>query len=409
MTNNMTERIYLVLYSFTATIVGLIILYKNEYVGELRGIKTNLMPIEIIVFIVIHIFLYISVYYFYKYTKDKKIKIHNVKLNINISKLNIFFFFLIVADLIFLISTGVGRLFSNASHPLSPVFAIFDATFFFPIYYFLVRENKYKKLFIFNVILFVLYKILQGWSAILFLIAFYELYMYFKYKDIRYSIIKIILLPIALIIIGSYFYKYVFEIKMEMRGQPGIQLNYLGSLDELTNRLTNIHMSLGSYEKIDEIRHFYLRENIFLKESQGFFKPILPRLLMENKDFRSLNNNVKQPFYDDFSADTSADIGIIMYTAILFYSDPMQAINYIIFTLLLLFLMKTMLDLLEQQRGQFDFIYFILLFSLVYTASLEHVFARGIFGTLYILPLLFMLGIIKIKLLTLKKGITNDI
>jgi hypothetical protein len=166
---------------------------------------------------------------------------------------------------------------------------------------------------------------------------------------------------------------------------------------------------LGSYEKIDEIRHFYLKENIFLKESQGFFKPILPRFLMENKDFRSLNNNVKQPFYDDFSADTSADIGIIMYTAILFYSDPMQAINYFIFTLFLLFLMKTMLDLLEQQRGQFDFIYFILLFSLVYTASLEHVFARGIFGTLYILPLLFMLGIIKIKLLTLKKGITNDI
>ncbi len=196
---------------------------------------------------------------------------------------------------------------------------------------------------------------------------------------------------------GSIFYQYVYPIKNKIRGLDGREITYIEAVVKLTNRMTNFPIAVGTYEKLEEVKDYYLEDNITLKEFQSFFRPISPRTLMENKEFRNLNNNVLQPFYNDITAATSSDIGILMYAISLFHSSPLDAFLWLTISLIMLIFAKIFFDNIEQERGQFDFVFFLLICSLFYTASLEIVFAYGFFGVLYFIPILLFLGIIRIK------------
>ena len=117
---------------------------------------------------------------------------------------------------------------------------------------------------------------------------------------------------------------------------------------------------------------------------------------MRDKEFRSLNNIAKMPFYKDFGIETSADLGIVAYFVILLNVSYSDFVAWILLTIISLFLTKMLLDSVEQVHGQMDFVYFSVLISIVYTVSPEQVFTRGLLGSVYFLLMLFFTGVIKL-------------
>jgi len=118
---------------------------------------------------------------------------------------------------------------------------------------------------------------------------------------------------------------------------------------------------------------------------------------MENKEFRSINNLIKQAFYPYIEATTSTDIGFIMYSVLVFSTDMNDGIILLMMTIILLLINKFIYDSFEEYRGQLDFLYFLLIMKLYYTGSPEMVFSYGSIGIIFLLPLLIGLAAIKQK------------
>jgi hypothetical protein len=100
------------------------------------------------------------------------------------------------------------------------------------------------------------------------------------------------------------------------------------------------------------------------------------------------------PFLSD---KTSNDIGFVMYGISLFSINFIEGLAWLIFSVMLIFFVKILLDSLEQFKGQFNLLYFLQLIKFYNTASLEVVFGNGYLYLVYIFPVFFALGIIKLK------------
>lgn len=401
------EKTYLSLYAQVLLVTGLIMLFTREYVGELETFHLQISNIELALLLLYSFLIIILSFYIYKLLSRKKYNFKNFTISFNKQRFALFYFIWLLISFVFMMTTGVGVLLSQATSPYSPIFGFLNVSALFPIFYFLFRESTFNRyVFWLTVVLFVTYKMFQGWSGVFLLLFSFELYIFFKNRvlNIYKRVAVIFLLPFLFILIGAIFYQYIYPIKNQIRGLDGSEITYVEAVVKLTNRMTNFPIAVGTYEKLEEVKDYFIQDNLAVKEFQGFFRPITPRTLMENKEFRSLNNNVLQPFYHDITASTSSDIGILMYIISLFYCSPLDAFLWLTTSLVMLIFAKIFYDNIEQERGQFDFVFFLLICSLFYTASLEIVFAYGFFGVLYFIPILLILGIIRIK-----KNILNKV
>lgn len=403
MINNqrIAEKIYISLYVTCLTLVAIYMISTQQYAGELSQFQHYSSPLELVILLVYSIFGFIGAYFFYKLTKDRKIYLSITPLRVNTTRLTVVFLILLVAQLIFLISTGVGRIGSQATSSYSPVFSLLNIDALFGVFYFLTRKSTHvKKIYFWPIVLtYLAFKILQGWSGVILIIFFFELYFHFNDRYIRSwsRIILIVLLPLLLILSGGKVYHYVFPYKFEIRGMSISEISYTESVVNLTNRLTFYPISVGAYERNAEIQKLAFQDDTLFRETKGFFRPFTPRFIMENKEFRSINNLVIQAFYPDVQASTSSDIGLVIYVTTLLSSNIADSLLWIISTILLLGINKFIIDSFEQYRGQLNFIYFLLIMKLYYTASPEIVFGFGSIGILFFLPLLFATGAVKVK------------
>jgi len=394
------EKTYLSLYAQALFVTGLIMLFTRKYVGELATFHLQISNIELYLLLLYSFLTIILSFYIYKLLSRKKYKCKNFTISFNKQRFALFYFIWLLISFIFMMLTGVGVLLSQATSPYSPIFSFLNVSALFPIYYFVFRESTFNRyIFWLTVVLFVAYKMFQGWSGVFLLLFSFELYIFFKNRvlNIYKRIAVIFLSPFLFIFIGAIFYQYIYPIKNQIRGLDGSAITYVEAVVKLTNRMTNFPIAVGTYEKLDEVKYYYMQDNNIVKEFQGFFRPITPRVLMKNKEFRSLNNNVLEPFYPDITASTSSDIGILMYAISLFYCSPLDALLWLTISFVMIIFAKIFYDNIEQERGQFDFVFFLLIWSFFYTASLEIVFAYGFFGVLYFIPILLILGIIRIK------------
>lgn len=397
----MAEKVFISLNITCMFIVAIYMIFTNHFAGELSFFQLNTTHIEVVLLLIYSIIGFISAYLFYVLTRNMKIYSAITPWRVNTLRLVNVFFCILVVQLVFLVVTGVGRVGSQATSPYSPVFALLNIDSLFGIFYFLSKKSiKVNKFYFWLVVItYLIFKLLQGWSGVILLISFFELFFYFTGRSIRPwpRVIIIVLIPLCLILSGAKVYQYVFPYKFEIRGMGIFKVNYFESVDNLTNRLTFFPIAVGAYERKDEIERLALQEDTIFREIKGFFRPFAPRFLMTHKEFRSINNLVKQAFYPDIEAGTSADIGLIMYVILLFSINMTEGLLWIFFTATLLLINKFIIDSFEQFRGQLNFIYFLLVFKLCYTASLEVVFSYGSIGILFLLPLLFATGVIKIK------------
>ncbi|HGB6114624.1 TPA: oligosaccharide repeat unit polymerase, partial [Salmonella enterica subsp. enterica serovar Waycross] len=194
-------------------------------------------------------------------------------------------------------------------------------------------------LFTTNILLFVFFKILQGWTSFLLILFFLEMYARYRLKNKKI----ILLLPLFIIFFGGWVYQYAFVLKNEIRGNDVAPLSYYQGVEQLTSRLSMNPVSLGAYENYDVVVHLYQKENRVFKESESLLRPILPGGFI-NKDFRILNNNVMASFYPDLNPYTSSDFGIVMYYSILFNSSLPDFILLTILTIMLFLIAKVYFD-----------------------------------------------------------------
>lgn len=395
------EKIYVSLYITSLTLVAIYIITTKKYTGELSPFQNYNTPIETVFLLGFSILGFIGAYLFYVVTRNKKIYLSITSFQVNTRRLVDAFFCLVILQLIFLLVTDVGRVGSQATSPYSPVFALLNVDAFFGFFYFLTRKStRVKKLYFWLVVVtYLVFKFLQGWSGVVLVVFFFELYFYFKSRKITQwrRVVIVLFLPLFLILSGGKLYQYVFPYKFEIRGVGISEINYTESVVNLINRLTFFPIAVGAYEKNREIKHNAFNDNTSFREIRGFFRPFAPRLLMENKEFRSINNLVIQAFYPEVSAATSSDVGLVMYLITLFSSNIAEGLLWVFFTMILLLINKGIIDSFEQYRGQLNFLYFLLIMKLYYTASPEMVFSYGSIGVLFLLPLLFATGAVKVK------------
>lgn len=399
--NKIAEKVYISLYITSLTLVASYVIWTRQYTGELSNFSTNTTSFELALLLGFSALGFILAYYFYLQTKDKKIYLFITPWKINPRRLASVFFGLVIAQLIFLIVTDVGRIGSQATNIYSPIFAALNVDALFGFFYILAREDiKLKKIYFWLIVItFLIFKILQGWSGVILLILFFELHVYFKSRKIKpWSRVLIIsLLPLFLILSGGKLYHYVFPYKFEIRGLEIDEIDYAESVVNLTNRLTFFPIAVGAYERSDELKLNALNDETSFREFKSFFRPFLPRFLMENKEFRSTNNLVMQAFYPNIESTTSSDMGFVMYIFSVFSSEMIDGILVLILTALLLLINKFVIDSFEQYRGQLNFLYFLLIMKLYYTGSPEIVFSYGSIGVLFLLPLLFATAAIRFK------------
>ncbi len=141
----------------------------------------------------------------------------------------------------------------------------------------------------------------------------------------------------------------------------------------LSDRLTNFSTAAGVYSRYDSVVDIAKLQNEYA-EIKGFFRPLVPNFIMENKSFSALNNSAMLAFFPDYRDDSSVDLGFVMYYYVLFESRVSDAFYrcFIVFMCVLSVILKYCL-----KQSKYKFIDFIMIFSLLYTSSNEMVFARG--------------------------------
>lgn len=402
--NKIAEKVYVSLHITSLTFVAIYMIWTKQYSGELSSFSTNTTSFELALLLGLSALGFVLAYYFYVGTKDIKKYLSTTPWKINPSRLATIFFGLVISQLIFLTVTGVSRVGSLATSIYSPIFALLNVDSLFGFVYILTREEikPNKKYYWLIIIVYLIFKILQGWSGVIILIFFFELHLYFKSRIIKpwSRFLIILLLPLFLILPGGKVYQYVLPYKFEIRSMGIVESNYTEGVVNLVNRLTFFPIAVGVFERSDDLERNARNDKTLFREFKSFFRPLAPRFIMQNKQFRSISNLAIQVFYPNITSTTSSDLGFFMYFYSVFSSDIMDGILVSVLTAFLLLINKFIIDSFEQYRGQFNVLYFLLIIKLYYTASPEVVFGYGSIGILFLLPLLFATAAIRFKKLS---------
>lgn len=392
---HLAEILIIIMFIFSTLFTGISMIITGKYVGELSYFDLGVDNLEVVFVLLLTVIGYFIVYLIYRIRKNKKKYLLGKKWTVNVRKFNSVFFILVVSQIIFLLITDVGRVGSSAQSGMSFILAILNVDSIFGLYYFLCRDLEKKKYFL-NIALYIALKLIQGWTGMLLSIALFELYFYYKKrKKINLlNLVKLIFISIGAISIGAKIYQYAYAFKFYIRSNTMINLSYFEGFSNLVNRLSFFPMSIGAHQNEDLIKQLYLVNYAKFAELQSFFRPMLPRFIMPDKEFGVLNNIVIQSFFNDVTYTTSSNFGFIMYTKTLFQINLIEGFLWLICTIFMCSIIRKLYNSLEQYNGQLDFLYFILLLNIYSVASLEQVFGYGYSRLIYIIPILISLKVI---------------
>jgi hypothetical protein len=375
-------------------------LATGKYSGELSYFSYNLTYVELIALYAVSALGFAFTYIFFRNTKNKRVKIKQRQLIVSSEKLNIFFFLLVIINIIFFIETSVGLVGGESESKYSTVFAVLRVEVVFMLFYpFCRKSKKMRFLFWASVILYSVLSLMKGWSGFLLLIVFFELHFFFKDRKInlRKQLVIITIIPLFVFIVGGIAYQKVYPYKMDVRGFMVPEPKLYEAVDKLVSRLSFFPISVGTYEKHNEMERLYHEDGVAFKELKGSLRQLVPRFIMKEKDFRSLNNNSKQAVMPSLSASTSNNFGFVMYGITLFSISFLEGSLWLMITGAMVFATKATFDLLEQYPGQLDILYFFMLAGVYNNASLETAFGNSYGYLVFIIPVLFILGIIKVR------------
>lgn len=396
----MAELIIIVFLVICHLVAGYTMINTRKYTGEFEESYLNVGNEHLISLLIVIILGYFMIYSVYKFTKNKKILFFkSKKICINKKRFSILFLFFLICQIIFFLITGVGKVGGDATSPISFIFSMFNVNCLFGLFYFICRNDTSKFIYFINILLFSILQLMKGWTSFLLTIFFYELFFYFKRNSIK-SILnytKVIVFPAIAILIGGKIYQYLHAYKNLIRLNAEIENTYLEGITLLLSRLSFFPVAVGAFQNTNIIKDLYYLDYLPLREIQALFRPLAPSFIMPDKDFRIIGNLVVQSFHPDVTSTTSSNFGIISYVQLLFNVNFADFLIYIIVSLLLLILVKSLFDSIEEKRGELNFLYFMLLLNMYEIGSLEMVFGYGILPIVFFIPLFIIFKVVIIK------------
>lgn len=398
-------KIYLLVFVFSTVFIGIqTIIYRKMY-GEGVGVDLKLDTLSIILLIILQCITLSLALPVFHYTKKNRLTIGHKKLFfvLNMKKLHVFVFLLLCVQIIFSIRTGaniVGQTTTESGSAIGKILNMLKISAFMPIYYVVAREGK--KIYWVNGSLWIVYQLLCGWTYIIFQVAFMELFLRLKEKphgpvvQLGYKLSG--LATLVAIFIGGFIYKYAWVIKNSIRyGFKVDAISYAEGIDKLLTRFTSFPLAIVSIQQHEIIAQLYQSQHINLIDLKSILRPLLPSAIMGDKGFRTTHNIIIQSMYSDVSNTTSSNYCIWLFWRDLFLSSPLDFIIYLIVVFLLLIVSKKIIYMFDNGNGNVDILYFMLIFQFFDGYSAETLFGYGYIGLIYLIPLMMILGIIRMK------------
>lgn len=392
---------------YAGIVIGIMEIISYTSLGEVKGLNLKLDRLELILILIIQIVMLGLVYPVFLRTKDKKIKINYnsyYRLEINKRAMHRFMFLLLIANIFFTAVTGNATLGREVTSKISFIFNIIQITPIFLIYYVCARETK-KLLYWINIILFIIFRFMCGWSSHILTIIFLEAFLRVKYHkfsmDMRLPLKFNGILVMAAFFVGSWMYRFVFPFKNSIRYGESISsispLSFTTSASELLSRFTNYPVTVAAVQNHNLVAGLYQKQGRLLWEVESIFSPLLPRFIMPNKEFRTLSNIVKWTVYPTMDRTTGSGYNVLVYWANIFECDVGCFLIAVAVMTVLFVISKKLIYLFDNGSEDVEILYFILLFNIFSEANLATIFGYGFIPLIYIIPIMIILGIVKVK------------
>lgn len=396
-------KLYCDFYIISNLIIGLITIINYKSLGEAEGLIIKLSRVDLALVLALNsITFYISYIFFIK-TKNLRFSLgKKLKTEINSHKVHMFFMMIVIVRIIFTIFTGnsvVNR--TETSTPFDFIVNAVKVDSFFPIYYVVCRDTSKKSYWI-NIILYIFWQIICGWSGVILTVAFLEVYFRTRHGNGGDIINKIAKYKYALLIIfftvGSYMYSILFSIKNSIRYQySASKLSWLEGMEQLLMRISNYSTSVVGIQNHKSIALLYRSQGINNIELKSIFRTILPGFVMDKK-FRTMGNELVHSMYKDIGMYTSTEYNPFIRCFNLIEADFSEFIVLAIVCILLLIFSKVIIDSLDTGTHDTDILYFLLILQIACGGSAESIFGYGYLGLIYFIPIMILFGVASVKL-----------
>lgn len=385
----MTERIYIrvIFVSYLFVSVGLILSGQYSIANVLVTLFVTFLG-------------YLLAYAIYKAMCKDTYHKNRIRLAINQNRFNYFMFFYLLIMIVYSLKTGDGKAEGANLHSSSIFASLWVPDSIFGFYYFTCRE-EHKKFTLINAGVYLIYKVLLGWTGAILGLFLYELY--FRLKDKKIDRIKILLLATFVLVVGGIAYSYISPLKYSIRyGIPYSSANRLPVLEGITklaSRLNRLETTLFVNDNISDIVSRYRAQGVELLEFKSAFRPIIPSFIFKNKIFSNIGSciyNVKSGGYNGINITDNCSI--LYYFRLLLKSDFTSFLLCILLTVICFWFFKYLANMIQTKPGQYNFLFFLFFIDLwSCCGSLENAIMSSYIKFVFFIPLLMILGVGKLK------------
>lgn len=395
----MAELTFIILYLVCATWEVFMMCINKRFYGDAQLANYNITNIQVIIYFVIYLLIWLIAYRVYTRRLFRSKKEFQVKIIVDEKKIKNILLVWLIFSIAFTGLTGVGIVGGGATSKYSPIFSMLDASVFFPFYYILFRNGKYKRFFWINTILFCILQVMQGWSGFILTLFMYEFYFWAKRRHKKKNIIVCIVFTVACLVAGAFAYSIMQPFKMSVRFHYTFNRSMILDFDEamtmLIQRISPFSRSTYALYNMPSIKEWYWFEPRGLKEIMSYVKPIMPRFLMPNKNIMSISECIFAAVLNMPFPGVSSGSGFFVYAILLFYCDWLSGIVWLFLFFIYIYVMKKIYLAFEIYKGQMDILFFGLILRILMGGSLETLFFHKEFKLIFIIPILYCLKAVK--------------
>lgn len=400
-------KIYKNFNIYAALIIGIMEIANYKSLGEASGMPLTMSRESILLILILQVVSIFIVYPLFLRTKDlkmcfaEKVDLHFI---VDKRRIHIVTFAIILAELIFSVRTGNGIVGREATSNFSALFNLIKVSPWMMIYYVAARDEK-NRLYWLNIVLYILYEFILGWSGQILSVTMLELFLRGKHNEAGIILKTFIrfrtMATVAAFAVGSFFYRFIYALKFSIRLNVPVgsipPLSMARGAEELMSRFTNFPITVSAVQNHSVIAHLYQSQHRNLWEVESIFSPLLPRFIMPNKEYRPLSNIVKWAIWEDQPKGTGTGYNFFVYWFNIFECDLGCFLLGTTVFLVFVVLSKKIIYMFDDDSKDVEVLYFMFLLSLFTETALGGNFGYGYISLVYTIPVIMLFGGIKLK------------
>ncbi len=342
---------------------------------------------------------YLFCYFLYSRYRRNTYKKRTVFFHVNYKRFNWFITVFLIVMIIYALLTGDRKAASQNVNSSSIFASLFPVDGIF-LYYFCICRKKYKTEVRFNSALLIIYKMILGFVGDIWIIFIFELYFMFGSQKVK--LYKLIPILVAAFVLGGALYSVLSPLKFAIRyGNSFKMSDRLGlyeGIKSLCERFSHMSTTLYSIKNFDSIAYSYNVQNIFLMEFKSFFRPLIPSFIFKNKYFLALGNIIHNAVSGYTGTNGSDSPAIFTFCRMLMQIDFPSFLGWIFLIIISFAAIKYICNCFQTYDDQFEIFYFWLFVnSFSICGNLSSLFSDTYLKVIFFIPLLLLIGVIKIE------------